>query len=372
MHLLMVSPIPSHPERQGNSARIRALGQAMQAAGFVVHFLYYTMEGLTPEQRRDMTLCWDAVHVVPNDPRIASEPNRDGYRLDDWWDPRVAETARALHRRWRFAAVIVHYVWFSAVLEAFDSDLVRIIDTHDIFGGRDRILREAGLAPSWFFTSEADEARGLDRADIVLAIHGGEAAHFRALGHRDVRVVGHLLGQRTRLIRPRRDERLTVGYLASGNPLNLASFERLRAALAVNPAGDRLRCVLAGSICAHLRSESDPFVIAGTVDKIDRFYDSIDLVVNPMSGGTGLKIKSVEALFQGMPLLATASAMTGLPTGHPYHSLPDPEAMAEILRRNRFGPRELAALARASRASASLYAESVRAGLNGVVRAITG
>ena len=45
MRVLIVSPIPSHPQEQGNSARIFALGKLLQSAGFIVHFLYYTLEG---------------------------------------------------------------------------------------------------------------------------------------------------------------------------------------------------------------------------------------------------------------------------------------------------------------------------------------
>ncbi len=89
-----------------------------------------------------------------------------------------------------------------------------------------------------------------------------------------------------------------------------------------------------------------------------------------MIGGTGLKIKSVEALFQGMPLIATASAMAGLPVRHPLHSLPDPKSLADLLRRHTFGPSELVTLAAASRDCAALYAEGVRSALAALVAAI--
>jgi hypothetical protein len=43
--VLLVSPIPTHPQNQGNSMRI--IGRMLQAAGITVHFLYYQLEGLT-------------------------------------------------------------------------------------------------------------------------------------------------------------------------------------------------------------------------------------------------------------------------------------------------------------------------------------
>ncbi len=265
MDVLIVSPIPSHPPNQGNSARILALGRAMQSAGLRVHFLYHTMEGLTEAQHRAMAACWDELHIVPTDGQQPMMTGGSVYRLDDWFADVVAEAARDLHRRWRFAAVIANYVWASAALEAFAGDVVKILDTHDIFGGRDKILDAAGLAPSWFFTSVPEEARGLARADIVLAIQEVEALHFRSLGHPDVRVIGHLPGQRLRHPRRRSDDRAAVGYLASGNPLNLASFERLRAQLAANGAAGQCRYLLAGSIC-------DKITRGGGAIRDDRFF----------------------------------------------------------------------------------------------------
>jgi hypothetical protein len=328
------------------------------------------MEGLTEDQRWAMARCWDHLHIVPCEPRDDRPTGRGFYGLDDWWAPRVAEVALAAHRRWRFGAVIANYVWFSALLNVFASDVVKVLDTHDIFGGRDRVLRESGLPPSWFFTSKAEEARGLRRADIVLAIQDSEAAHFRALGHSDVRVVGHLVGQRVRTPRARANAPTTVGYLASGNPLNRASFERLRASLAKGAAAARSRFVVAGSICHSLGAAPTPFESLGLIGSVDQFYDTVDIVASPMVGGTGLRIKSVEAVFQGTPIVATEQAMIGLPVRHPLHSLPDPEAMGEVLLRANFGPAELADLAHASRECAGEYAAGVRAAFDELVRAL--
>ena len=71
----------------------------------------------------------------------------DTHRLDDWWEPSVGDVAVQLHRRWRFRAVIANYVWFSSVLDAFDGDVLKVLDTHDVFGGRAERFREAGLKP---------------------------------------------------------------------------------------------------------------------------------------------------------------------------------------------------------------------------------
>jgi glycosyltransferase involved in cell wall biosynthesis len=365
--VLLASPIPTHPQDQGNSARIYSFGRMLQSAGIIVHFLYYQMEGLTPAQRADMEQCWDHFHPVPC-PARAMEPSGDGhYRLDDWWDPTVASVALQLHRRWHFSAVIADYVWFSGILAAFGNDVLKVLDTHDVFGGRADRFRDAGLEPEWFYTTPEEEARGLARADIALAIQDDEAAYFRALGHKDVRVIGHIVPLRKRLPRPPGGGEITAGYLASGNPINVNSFDALRRCLGEHGAR-RMKFVVAGSICGKLTERPEPFEAVGRLDHVDEFYDSVDLVLNPMTFGTGLKIKSVEALFQGLPLVATDVAMVGLPVRHPFHRFASVEALVDGLQR--IGEGELAELARASRDCGAEYAASVRAAYRDLVAAI--
>lgn len=357
MRLLIVSPIPSHPQDQGNSARIFALGRLLQAAGAELHFLYHPLEGLTPAQLAAMQRDWDAVHIVPVT-QINLAPRAAGYHyLDDWYDPTVTARAEALHARYRYTAVIANYVWFSAVLSAFGPDTLKILDTHDVFGGRDQRFSAAGLAPEWFWTTPAEEARGLARADIVLAIQDHEAAQLRERGHADVRVLGHLPPWRRRRLRPTAHP--TIGYLASANPINLQSFHALRDALP--PYGvPGARLVVAGAICDRLGTATEPFQAIGRIDHVDTFYDQVDLVVNPMTFGTGLKIKSVEALFEGLPLVATSAAMTGLPARHPMHRLADPAALAACLPALAASVTARAELADASVSCARRYGAEVR------------
>jgi hypothetical protein len=202
-----------------------------------------------------------------------------------------------------------------------------------------------------------------------LAIQPEEAAAFRARGHRDVRVFGHLAVPRVRIMRDHGDAPITTGYFASGNPLNHAAFAALRAQLPQAPADMRL--VVAGAVCDGLGVAS-PFAVLGRLDNAEMFYDAVDLALNPMQGGTGLKIKSVEALAQGIPLLATRTAMTGLPSNHALHQLDGPSEVATCLRETRFGVKLRRELAAVSRRAAAAYAADVRAAGRDLVAPILG
>jgi hypothetical protein len=317
MRILVVSPVPTHPRNQGNSARIHALCKGLQALGHLVHFLYYPMEGLDENQRAEMSATWDGFHAIRCEISTGAPPPGTTHRLDDWYDPRLGECARALHERWSFDAVIVNYVWISGVLKSLPDDVCKIVDTHDMFGDRHKIFLEAGLKPEWFYTTPADERRGLARADIVIAIQHLEAGTFRTLLEglpTRVMTVGHAGPPRHLRVREL-TARPVVGYLGSANPFNTSSIRRFAADVAADPAlARRFRFVLAGTICSRFQIAPAPFELMGPVPDVTDFYAGVDIVLNPMLGGTGLKIKTLEALSYGLPVLGTTDAWAGIAT----------------------------------------------------------
>src|SRR5262249_35652937 len=144
--------------------------------------------------------------------------------------------------------------------------------------------------------------------------------------------------------------RLRAGYLGSGNPFNVASISALGHAMQRRPEmADKVELHVAGQVCAALEGTVHPFNVRGVADSVADFYRTIDVVVNPMAGGTGLKIKSLEALSFGKPLLATADAMVGIKSDHDGHLMDGPDAMVQRLLEISEKPEALAGEAAISR-----------------------
>jgi hypothetical protein len=151
---------------------------------------------------------------------------------------------------------------------------------------------------------------------------------------------------------------LVVGYLGSGNPFNVASVLNFAAAALNRPdALSNMEIRVAGPVCDALRSVSHPFQLCGIVKSISEFYREIDVAINPMLGGTGLKIKSLEAMGFGKPLVATSDAMTGIGTHHSRHMLTSPGAVLDHLVQLSATPSLLAAEASISRDVYRCYQE---------------
>ncbi|HEY5049175.1 MAG TPA: glycosyltransferase family 4 protein [Rhizomicrobium sp.] len=294
--------------------------------------LYYATEGLSASEARRMKEAWGSVEVVYPRGFVPRSSLVRCPAIDDWYDKAVGAAAAILNAEKRFDACIVNYAWYSKIFESLLPDVVRIIDTHDVFGGRAEKFAAIDLAPQWFHTSIAQEKVGLDRADFVLAIQDVEAEILRQRTTSQVWTVGMLSAAEEMPATPYRVGRpLKVGYVGSGNPFNVSSMVSFARALQAAPAASRAFDVhLAGSICAALPAAPHPFITHGIVDSVSGFYRSMDVVVNPMLGGTGLKVKSLEALGFGKPLVATLDAMAGIDSRHDGHRFPD---MEQVVRR---------------------------------------
>lgn len=334
--ILMVSPIPSHPQFQGNSARIYRMGRLFQLAGHPVHFVYFGLEGLTPQERKANESCWDAFHYIQPTGPVSDKTMGDYYHVDDWFDFRVGELVEGLTEQWDYAACLVHYVWFSKVLESVPDEILKIIDTHDVFGDRHLVAKEAGFEPVWFYTSSELEAMALSRADLVLAIQEEEAKYFRTITSTPVMSLGYIIPDHwLPEPSPHPEGKIRVGYLGSGNPFNVESVRLFEEGVLRYPSlSERFEFHLAGAICREF--DEKVFTCWGMVDDVADFYQEMDILLNPMVGGTGLKIKSVEVMAYNRPLMATGDAMVGICSADEPSVYNSPLTMVDTLANKKF------------------------------------
>ena len=145
-------------------------------------------------------------------------------------------------------------------------------------------------------------------------------------------MLGHMPPLRF-LAGPQPEPLVPFGYLGSANPWNLAALRALDTALAGAP---ELPWLLAGRVLRRqdIRLASRPRLMPH-VAEVAAFYAAVDCVLNPMAGGTGLKVKTVEALAFGNPVLGTADAFAGLNAEHPGHRCADAAALVTLMREYR-------------------------------------
>lgn len=325
LRVLGISPTPTHPTIAGNRARYRALLDRLVQLGATVRFVHIRHEpgdlaamrahwkggGATelqftmPVPRHDR---WN--RFAKNCRRFLGLPLVLRTDVDDWCDVATRSQLHTEVADFRPHAVFMVYFWNSLLLEGLEPNILKVLDAQDVFTNRNERMRRANIDMDWFSVSAAQEKRGLDRFDVILAIQEHEAEHYRSLTTRKVVTVGHLLPSMQSAAPPSTPKLLMVG---SDNPINVDGanwflHDVWPAVLAARPDAT---LNIVGRLCAHI-PESAGVTLSGPVDNLDAVYYESAVVVCPLRGGTGLKIKSAEALAAGRVVVSTRSAAEGL------------------------------------------------------------
>lgn len=200
------------------------------------------------------------------------------------------------------------------------------------------------------------------RMDACVAISDVEAAIMRAAGARHV------------LLAPNGTDpvaRLPLARRATGDPVRLlfvgtGSFQPNKHGLGwfVDEVLPRLRAHhvpftvdIVGTPPARARSAPE-VVYHGRVPALEPYYSSAHVAVIPVHFGGGTRLKTIEAMAYGVPVVATRIGAEGLPieSGRHYLQADDPEdfaaAIASLAHRQSEPGDELERLVAAARASA--------------------
>lgn len=355
MRVLLVSPFPVPPASSGAAVRIHRLASWIQGNGHELFFVwaqtksYDIDESLATARLRRL---WGKAAVLEH-PGRSKLPDSADWRLDDWINLAHEAPFKTLVEEFHPDIAVVNYVFLSKFLQWIPSGVLRFLDTHDRLSRRS-IYERHGIEPGFFHTSEDEEFEGCRRADVVFAIQDGERDYFAQSGV-PVAVVGH--PEPARYQTPPTNPRPRVGFAAAYNAFNAYSLRMLCRELKASDVLARHDATvsIAGKLVTHAQAKGDiaslpPRVESvGFVPKLSHFYSELDLVINPTLVGTGLKIKTVEAIAHGKPLLSTAVGSDGIPPRSKHHSYDDMAALVQGLDELLTSREQLLGLANVSR-----------------------
>lgn len=323
---LVLSTTPPIPREYGNRNRVFQTLSFLERLGFSVSFLLYPFdqewETSIPAYYKELSGRFEYFAVVPNKRRLHQGAAGRHHEIDEWWDDTISDHLSWLFKRRVYDVFFVNYTFLSRAFEYVPRHVLRILDTHDLFTGRREAFEKAGVEPEFFYTSAEEESKAFDRADAVIGIKEGEAAHIRTLTKKTVITVPYWAddagqdavarAERARVVFSH-DRPLRLGFVGAQNSVNVVNMRRF---LHLFDRYVRLydlpvEVVVAGNVCQQL-SAAYPFVrLLGRIAEIADFYGAIDAVIAPLEFSTGIKIKVGEALARGLPVLATANAFDG-------------------------------------------------------------
>ena len=207
----------------------------------------------------------------------------------------------------------MEYLWLYPAAAKLQNGIARLLDTHDIQHRRVEEFASRGMAFP-LSISRKNEVEIFRQFDAVIAIQAAEAALIRSLCP-DLRVLtAGSMGSGTETI-PERPIEGRILYVGGYNGANIDGLKRFLAFVWPKIRERHMHCRL--HVCGYIyraflgvKFENVEFL--GHIENLEREYAKAMLVVNPCWIGTGLKIKSVEALARGKPLVTTAKGVEGL------------------------------------------------------------
>ena len=366
MNILIFSPVLSHPQHEGNRKRIFTFTKHLQSLGHTIHFVYFTQSGLNRKSFELMLNEWDTLTIInkTKSPRVSST----GYELDEWYQDDIHTIVNNVLETFDIKVVLVNYIMQSKLLEYLPKNVLKIIDTHDIFADRHRRFENKNCRPyTRYSVSKNDEMRALNRADFIIAIQNEEADYFSKVTDVPVKLINHM--ESKHFINRSYTSLRKIGFIGSGNPVNEHSIQAFLDEYFKHPiANENMQVILAGKICNIMEIDHPNIILKGIVEDLEDFYSEIDVIINPLTFGTGLKIKSIEALSYGVPIISTKIGFEGIESQHEYHQIDTPSEMVDCISSIYESPTKLSELEQLSKSIFNDYEISIKQQIDNVFK----
>lgn len=198
---------------------------------------------------------------------------------------------------------LVSYAWWAGLQRVINSDY-SIIDTHDFATKQHQVVHNNGTNVGKLF---AEELAILGEFDEVWSYSVEEHYIFEQFLTNRVKLMP--ISFPVRSLPANRHIQHDILYVASDNPHNEESMRWF-----LNEVLPLLRDVTVSVIGKICRLIPDHPLIhkLGVVEDLDAHYLSSKITVCPMISGTGIKIKVLESLAYGLPVVTTRRGVDGL------------------------------------------------------------
>ncbi|WP_009632911.1 glycosyltransferase family 4 protein [Synechocystis sp. PCC 7509] len=389
--LLVVSPVPSHPQDAGNKKRIYSLFKFLQTKSFKIHYLLYDVHGngyTCDESTYDaMSAEWDYFDfLLPssdrhkgfgnlrtkllNSPRYSAIASKGiylpiQYKIDDWCSDALINFVNWKCKNFAISTVFVEYVFLSKLLEFLPANIFKVIDTHDVFANRNLYMFKNTINSRFFTTSPKEEIKGLNRSNLVIAIQEEEKKYFEERTTSEVIELTHL--EEEKFIYKQYNSLTSVGIIASSNPINVRSVQSFLDLIVETKNLSSIKIYIAGSVSGKISCSLPNVVILGQIDYLEHFYNLADLYINPMIVGTGIKIKTLEAFSYGVPLLSTEIGSVGTGSTYKFHNFPNLKELINHLDNLYVNQTSLESYQEASKACFLSYRKNLNLQLNSLL-----
>lgn len=323
-NILVISDVPIYEMKSGNRQGIHAYCEVLKKQSNNIFFALLTNNG-TSEKDIDLTkqyigdknffLYKSSFFEQKKHALILRFRRRFcnyNYKIDDYCHSGIKHFIKKLTNENRFDAVIVNYVYFSKLLD-YCNVPKKIIYTHDVY----LLNKERTGLPSIYSLSPDQESKGLHRADILLAVQENEQVLFHYLAPS---VKCYCVYSPFPFIKQDLTNNSNILFFSGNNQFNIQGISWFINKIFpdIIEACPDARLLLGGNICDTFNKSNAPhsvaknIILCGKYDKPSEFYKLGDISINPVFKGSGLKIKTFEALSYGKTTIVHTHSSEGI------------------------------------------------------------
>lgn len=340
LNILFYSQSPTYPLNHGNRTRMRKLIEKFEEMGHKVHFAMLETYDCSDKTLQGMRNQYKTLDIISCQKILFSFGK---VPFDGWYCKGIGEHISLLCKRYDIDIVLSSYVFQSKLLEFVPPHILKVIDTHDKMGNRYEMMRSNKLPQFQFSCSPEEEGAYLRRADLIIGITDDETRYFKTIsGGIDTLTISHL--EKPRFLQKHFKSLRHVGIVASSNVFNVAMVQKCLKIIdkhyhnksnppfVVHIAGGIKNAVAFRAFNPEMRIFKRSWVkLHGFASDIEEFYSGMDLILSPMMCGTGINIKTVEAMAYGMPILTTIHGARGINLDDDMHNHEDIDALVKSL-----------------------------------------
>jgi len=359
--ILVISPVQLFPGYSGNRKRIRKICTELMNEGYKLDFFYIGFDAVISSEHKaffngnilqhrvddgkirflehpilrfkellnGLLIRADRLKRKILDGKNSARYNKSIY---EYKNIKKIELLRKQLRGHSYKAVLLNYAVYAFYFDLFGSKTLKILDTHDYLSDRFKLYLENGDDPvDWHSLRYSDEKKAMNKADVIWAITKQESEHYKKMvsGKKSrVMTLRHVIPFNNIESGSSGNRILLIG---SDNALNIDGLKWFLASVwpGLRLETEDVELIVAGSICnaENQFQNQDGVRFYGKYDSHEEVYSLAEICINPMLQGTGLKIKTLEALSHGKIVVATTAGASGLDdlTGNGLICSDDPE-----------------------------------------------
>lgn len=218
--------------------------------------------------------------------------------------PIIAKRIKSLMRDKQYDIIVISYsTWGAVIRELNQFNAYTIIDTHD-FMTLQRMKEKSDFDIGSAFKEEMDI---LSLYHEIWTYSVEERYIYEQFTNRKVTLLP--VSTNNQHLRSSSNVDIDILYVASDNIHNTKSMEWF--VNFVLPLIPEYKIHLVGKICQKL-PDHPQLIKHGVVEDIGMFYINAKMTICPMLSGTGIKIKVLESLSHGLPVITNRRGVDGL------------------------------------------------------------